>query len=194
MKYILNIWQKLHWSWALSGALCIQRIDVLLLSNRWYKIGIITLRSHIQNGPLVRYVKLWVAHAPGMPRTFPRYRLQRKPLVSDSGMHVGWWWGKLSRHSQRMRNPQCYISGKRPMASRITNSMVCSVSKGSIKALYYSPFVRRMYRWPMVSPHKGSVIRQGPPCHDAVMLIAIWWYPLADIIVHIVVYIIFFLI
>ena len=41
------------------------------------------------NGPLTRYVKLRVAHAPGMPGTFPRHRLQRKTLVSDPGMHHG---------------------------------------------------------------------------------------------------------
>ena len=33
-------------------------------------------------------------------------------------MHVGianpLWWGKRSRHSRRMRNPQFYVSGKRP--------------------------------------------------------------------------------
>ena len=29
------------------------------------------------------------AHAPGMPGTFPRPRFQRKPLVSDPGMHHG---------------------------------------------------------------------------------------------------------
>ena len=36
-------------------------------------------------------------------------------------MHVGIanprWWGKRSRHSQHMHNPQFYVSGKRPMAS-----------------------------------------------------------------------------
>ena len=38
----------------------------------------------ICNGPLTRYVKLRVAHAPGMLETFsPPHRLQRKPLVSD---------------------------------------------------------------------------------------------------------------
>ena len=63
---------------------------------------------------------------------FPRHRLQRKPLVSDPGMHHGtcvthvpWCMsgslncdggGKRSRHSRRMRNPQFYVSGKRPMA------------------------------------------------------------------------------
>ena len=83
------------------------------------------------NGPLPRYVKLLVAHVPGMPETFsPPTRF------SDPDMHHGacvtlvpwcmprsltsdflWsrWWGKCSRHSRRMRNPQFYVSGKRPM-------------------------------------------------------------------------------
>ena len=47
-----------------------------------------TLR--IIHGPLTRYAKLRVAHAPGMPGTrFLRHRLQRKSLVSDSSMHHG---------------------------------------------------------------------------------------------------------
>ena len=40
-------------------------------------------------GPLTRYVKLGVAHAPGMLGTFCRHRLQRKPLVSDPDVHHG---------------------------------------------------------------------------------------------------------
>ena len=36
-------------------------------------------------------------------------------------MHVGianlWWRGKCSRHSRHMRNPQFYVSGKRPMGA-----------------------------------------------------------------------------
>ena len=85
------------------------------------------------HGPLARYVKLRVAHAPGMPGTFsPPSR------VSDPDMHHGtcathvpwcmpgslisgflWsqWRGKRSRHSRRMRNPQFYVSGKRPIPS-----------------------------------------------------------------------------
>ena len=63
---------------------------------------------------------------------FPRHQRQRKPLVSDPGMHHGtcvshvpWCMsrsltrggrGKCSRHSRRMRNPQFYVSGKRPIA------------------------------------------------------------------------------
>ena len=42
------------------------------------------------NGPLTRYVKVWVAHAPGMPGTFsPATDFKTKLLVSDPGMHHG---------------------------------------------------------------------------------------------------------
>ena len=37
----------------------------------------------------IRYAKLRVAHAPGMPGTFSRHWFKRKPLVSDPGMHYG---------------------------------------------------------------------------------------------------------
>ena len=78
-----------------------------------------------------RYVKLRVAHAPGMPGTF-----SPPPRISDLDMHHGtcdthelwcipgsltsgfpWsgWLGKHSQHSRRMRNPQFYVSGKRSM-------------------------------------------------------------------------------
>ena len=65
---------------------------------------------------------------------FSRHRLQRKPPVSDPGMHHGtcvthvpWCVSgsltrgggeKRSRHSRCMRNPQFYVSGKRPMARK----------------------------------------------------------------------------
>ena len=83
------------------------------------------------HGPLARYVKFRVAHTPGMPGVF-----SPPPQVSDLDMHHGtcvthvpwcmpgsltsgflWsrWQGKCSRHSRRMRNPQFYVSGKRPM-------------------------------------------------------------------------------
>ena len=81
--------------------------------------------------PLARYAKLRAVHAPGMPGTF-----SPTPRVSDPDMHYGscvthvpwclpgslisgflWnrWRGKRSRHSRRMRNPQLYVFGKRPM-------------------------------------------------------------------------------
>ena len=83
------------------------------------------------HGPLTRYVKLRVAHAPGMPGTF-----FPPPRVSDPDMHhctcvmhVPWcmpgsltsgflwnrWREKRSRHSRPMCNPQFYVSGKRPI-------------------------------------------------------------------------------
>ena len=83
------------------------------------------------NERLDRYVKLRVAHAPGMPRMF-----SPPPRVSDPDLdhgtcvtHVSWcmlelltsgflwsrWRWKRSRHSRRMLNPQFYVSGKRPM-------------------------------------------------------------------------------
>ena len=72
---------------------------------------------------------------------FRRYRLQRKLLVSDPDMHHGTcvrharavmhvgitnprWLGKRSRHSRRMRNPQFYASGKRPMTVMVTYFIV----------------------------------------------------------------------
>ena len=85
----------------------------------------------VDNGPLVRYVKLRVAHAPGMPGTFSLIS-----RVSDPDMHHGtcvthvpwcmpgsltsvflWsrWRGKRSCHTRRMRNLQFFVSGKRPM-------------------------------------------------------------------------------
>ena len=85
-----------------------------------------------KNGPLTRYLNLRVAHALGMPGTF-----SPPPRVSDPDMHHGtcvthiawcmsrsltggylWsrWWGKRSRHSRRMHNPQVCVSGKRPIA------------------------------------------------------------------------------
>ena len=83
------------------------------------------------HGPLARYVKLRVAHAPGM--------FSPPPRVSDPDMHHGtyvthvpwcmpglltsgffWsrWRGKRSRHSRRMRKPQFYVSGRRPIELR----------------------------------------------------------------------------
>ena len=85
-------------------------------------------------GPIARYVKIGIAHASGMPRTF-----SQPPQVSNPDMHRGtcvmgvpwcmpeslssgflWsrWRGKRFWHSQRMSNPKFYISGKRPVKYR----------------------------------------------------------------------------
>ena len=93
-----------------------------------------TVSTSVQmhHGPLARYVKFRVTHAPGMPGTFSAH-----PRVGDPDMHHGtcvthvprcmlgsltsgflWsqWLGKRSRYSRCMRNPQLYVSGNRPMA------------------------------------------------------------------------------
>ena len=75
---------------------------------------------------------------------FSHQRLQRKPLVRRSLhasrhvrhpralMHVGIanprWRGKRSRNSRRMRNPQFYVSGKRPMGSYTLLSLLIASS------------------------------------------------------------------
>ena len=80
------------------------------------------------HGPLARYVKLRVAHAPGFPRhrrlaiqTCITARVSRtcRDTCRDrltSGFLWSRWRGKRSRHSRRMCNPQFYVSGKRPIA------------------------------------------------------------------------------
>ena len=83
------------------------------------------------HGPLARYVKLGVAHAPGMPGTFSQPSWFGVPDMHHGTCvtHVPWWesgslisgflwsrWqGKSSWHSRLMRNSQFYVSGKRPM-------------------------------------------------------------------------------
>ena len=85
-----------------------------------------------RNGPPARYIKLRVAHAPGMPGTFfPTPRVSNHDMHHDTcETHVPWYtpgsltsgflWtrsrGKRSRHSWRMHNPQFYVSGKRPIS------------------------------------------------------------------------------
>ena len=83
--------------------------------------------STVWHGPLASYAKLRVAHAPEMLGTFPRHRGYGDPDMHH-GMcvtHVPWympesltsgfpwslWQGKCSRHCQRMRYLQFYVSG-----------------------------------------------------------------------------------
>ena len=109
----------------------VQNISAMLVSVRveipWVYLPLVTWTP-------CQKVKLGVAHAPGMPGTWTF----SPPLrVSDLNMHhgtcvnhVSWcmpgsltsgflwsrWRGKHSRHSRRMRYPQFYVSGKRPIA------------------------------------------------------------------------------
>ena len=116
-------------------------------------------KSSLGYGPLARYVKLRVAHAPGMPGKFsPPAR------VSDADIHYGtcathmpWcmpgsltsrfllnrWRGKLSRRSQRLRNLQFYVSGKRPIGQygiSIRNSSWTQISWSLVHLWYLCHF------------------------------------------------------
>ena len=60
------------------------------LSRLWHTCTYTDVHAHTYiHGPLTRCVKWRVAHAPGMPGTFLRHRIQTKPLVSDHSMHFG---------------------------------------------------------------------------------------------------------
>ena len=113
-----------------------------MLGTHWLRVD--SLEKAPSNGPLARYVKLRVAHAPGMPGTFSSPPQNRYP-----GMHHGtcvthvpwcmpgsltcvfpwsWWRGKRSRQSRRMRNTQFYVSGKRPMLSSMFASLLAWIN------------------------------------------------------------------
>ena len=79
------------------------------------------------------------------PERFSRHRLQWKLLVSYPGVHHGTcvthvplcmsgrnanprWRGKRSRHSWRMRNPQFYVSVKRPINEHVRRRLQCNGS------------------------------------------------------------------
>ena len=108
-----------------------------------------------------RYVKLRVAHTSRMPITF-----SPPPRVSDPDMHHGtcvthvpwcmprslnsgfllkWWWGKHSRHSWCMRNPQDYVSGGRSM-ERYSSIFNFSLSYWVI--IHHFRFITRGEFWP----------------------------------------------
>ena len=90
--------------------------------NKW----VAPIASH---RPLTKYVNCGLRMRRECRERFPRHRLKKKPWSRHASrhvrharavMHVGItiprWRGKRSRHSRRMRNPQCYVSGKRPMS------------------------------------------------------------------------------
>ena len=95
------------------------------------------------NGPLTRYVKLQVAHAPGIPGTFPppptsketaskRSRRASRHVRDASGvMHVGIayprWRGKTFPAFPAHAHPQFYVYGKRPISCN-TNNLVIKLS------------------------------------------------------------------
>ena len=94
------------------------------------------------HGPLTRYMKLRLAHAPRMPGTFsPSLQsfsnpdmqhgtcVTHVPWSSTSGFLSNRWRGKLSRHSRRMHNLKFYVSGKRPMDYLQVKSLQSEITK-----------------------------------------------------------------
>ena len=110
-----------HWYQAIMTWLFMADWWSSFVETAYYPVsGTIFIAAHVSYGPLARYVKWWIAHAPGMPGTF-----SPSPRVSDPDMHHGtcvthvpwfmagsltsgflWsrWRGKRSRHSRRMRS------------------------------------------------------------------------------------------
>ena len=103
------------------------------------------------NGPLARYIKLRVAHAPGMPGIFPPTLRVNDPDMRrgtcmphvlrcmPGSLNSGYLWrrrrGKRSRHSRRMRNQQFYVSGKRPMYNSQTLTVNVTVLSDMFKSI-----------------------------------------------------------
>ena len=113
------------------------RISVPWVNNGQHGICMLAHMAGFCDGPLTRYVKSRLVHAPGVPRTF-----SPPPRVGDPDMHHGtcvtqvpwcmpgsqtsgslWiqWRRKRSQHSHHMRNPQYYVSGKRSMLPPISH-------------------------------------------------------------------------
>ena len=124
---------------------------------------------------------------------FPRHRLQRKPLVRDPGVyhgmcvtHVPWcmqgsrnprWRGKRSRHSRRMRNPQFYVFGKRPMAKWW--SMACRLAANCLGHIVWSRFSCILDRWPFDEYFKSTFLEWKPSTSLPVLSLVIYdiWHP-----------------
>ena len=102
-----------------------------------YKNIYITLDMHCKHGPYARNVKLRVAHAPGTFSPPPLISVTHVPGCMPGSVISGFLWnqwqGKRSRHSRRMRNPQFYVSGKRPMHWM---SAICRDSPMNNKSCY----------------------------------------------------------
>ena len=90
------------------------------------------------HGPLSRYVKLRVVHAPGTFSPQPTSKdttnqrsrhASRHVREARAVMHVGIanprWQVKRSRYSRLVRKPQFHLSGKRLVRCLITTSSVC---------------------------------------------------------------------
>ena len=102
-----------------------------------------TPRCSPLHGLLSRYLKLRVAHAPGMLGTFSHHRRLAIPTCMpgslSSSFLLSWRRGKCSRRSRRMHNPKFYVSGKRPMPlyQLYFNDLLCELKRSEYDVLLY---------------------------------------------------------
>ena len=143
------------------------------------KIAALSTGRELVNGPLIRYVKLRVVHAPGMPGTFSppptskeiasyrSRRASRHVRHARAVMHVRIdnprWRGKLYRHSRRMRNPQFFVSGKRPMERTLSmhiysiRNYIVGVTNASTGFSVRSKLTQ--FEWPDALRHQAQINR-----------------------------------
>ena len=128
-------------------------------------------------------------HATGMPETFSPPPTSKETASQRSRhasrhvrharavMHVGIanprWRGKRSRHSLRMRNPQFYASGKRPITSWHGNAF-CPIDVCVCEGWLWWGW--RVGGLTVVSPHKESVLQSlaFPLLYVYVFMLYLW--------------------
>ena len=90
------------------------------------------------------------------------------------------WWDSLQNFTMFHPSPIQYqmsiITSQITGTGLFVQQLVQTNYKGNIKALHYCPFVRGSHRWPVDSPHKGTVMQKRLPCHAVFMRfhIVIW--------------------
>ena len=62
------------------------------------------------------------------------------------------WRGKRSRHTRRMRNPQWYVSGKRPMEKKISMQFYFSFFQYSLSGYAFTMGKLVLNHWDLVTP------------------------------------------
>ena len=144
---------KLQWKYIISTFWISNKISIFAFTEMKY-------HTH---GPLARYIWFRGVHAPGMPGTFSPPRRVSVPDMHHgmcvpvprcmlgsltSGFHWIRWRGKRSR---RMRIPQFYVSGKRPIDATVMVDCLEGMSKLSNLLFQIQPR----------KPNSASVLETG---------------------------------
>ena len=77
------------------------------------------------------------------------------PGSLTGGFHWSRWRGKRSRHSRRMRTPQFYVSGKRPMVDAYGASITCGFSKSRDLGGYFNDVIWQPKRYEIMNRHSN---------------------------------------